>query len=290
MCFRPPHRFHLAASELPPCLPDPPRLHALRPFPALHREPHAKAQARQFRTGNRTAHVRRQRVRLDGRRSHVVQAARRLRRRRLRLHRHRRRLFAMGAGPQGRRVRDDHRQVAEGARQPRQGRHRHQGRHGDGPGKTRASAAYITARVEESLQRLQTDYIDLYQSHDDDPATPLEETLGAFARADQGRARCAPSAPPTTTRRGWPKRCEIASARACRATRACSRTTTSSSAPASRTSWSRCACKAGVGVIPYYALASGFLTGKYRSEADLGKSPRGSRRQEVPQRARPRAS
>ena len=45
--------------------------------------------------------------------------------------------------------------------------------------------------------------------------------------------------------------------------------------------------KEKVGVIPYYSLASGFLTGKYRSEADFGKSPRGGAHEELPQRARP---
>ena len=59
--------------------------------------------------------------------------------------------------------------------------------------------------VDDSLKRLQTDVIDLYQSHKDDAETPLEETLGAFGDLIRP-ARCAPSVPPTTPRRGCRRR------------------------------------------------------------------------------------
>src|SRR4051794_33995051 len=59
-----------------------------------------------------------------------------------------------------------------------------------GPGQKGLSKPYIFQAVERSLQRLQTDYIDLYQSHTDDPATPLEESLGAFTELiAQGKVR-----------------------------------------------------------------------------------------------------
>src|SRR5215831_9569243 len=59
-----------------------------------------------------------------------------------------------------------------------------------GPGEKGLSRAYILRAVERSLRRLQTDHIDLYQSHADDESTPLEETLGAFADLiKQGKVR-----------------------------------------------------------------------------------------------------
>ena len=71
----------------------------------------------------------------------------------------------------GRRIRNDHRQLAQAPRQPRQGDHRHQGRHGDGPDRQGPVASRTSsAAVERSLRRLQTDHIDLYQAHKDDEA------------------------------------------------------------------------------------------------------------------------
>src|SRR5690606_34232376 len=59
-----------------------------------------------------------------------------------------------------------------------------------GPGKKGLSRPYIMQAVEDSLRRLQVDHIDLYQSHEDDPSTPLEETLGAFDElVRQGKVR-----------------------------------------------------------------------------------------------------
>ena len=72
------------------------------------------------------------------------------------------------------------------ARRPRQGHHRHQGRHGDAGRRTRACRSPTSCRRSRTrCKRLQTDYIDLYQSHTDDKDTPLEETLEAYDRADQ---------------------------------------------------------------------------------------------------------
>ncbi len=130
------------------------------------------------------------------------------------------------------------------------------------------SAAHITSAVEPSLKRLNTDYIDLYQAHADDPSVPLEETLGAFAeliKAGKVRAIGASNysaerlaeALAVSKRHGLPRyeslqphynlyersKFEGATEALC--------------------------LKEHIGVIPYFGLAGGFLTGKYRSEDDV---------------------
>jgi aryl-alcohol dehydrogenase-like predicted oxidoreductase len=138
------------------------------------------------------------------------------------------------------------------------------------------SRAYILRAVERSLQRLQTDVIDLYQSHIDDESTPLEETLGTFAElikqrkvraigASNYKAPRLTQALEVSRAHGYPRYeclqplynlCERAGY---------------------EESLEPVCLQAGIGVIPYFSLASGFLTGKYRSENDLSKSERGSR-------------
>jgi aryl-alcohol dehydrogenase-like predicted oxidoreductase len=143
-----------------------------------------------------------------------------------------------------------------------------------GPGKKGLSKRYIMEAVEASLKRLQLDHIDLYQSHWDDPDTPVEETLAAYGElVRQGKVRvigCSNFTPARITesleasarldlpryeslqpeynlydRAGFEGELE----RTCR--------------------------ENGIGVITYFSLARGFLTGKYRSKDDLGQSPRG---------------
>ncbi len=143
-----------------------------------------------------------------------------------------------------------------------------------GPRKRGLSKSYILRAVEDSLKRLQIDHIDLYQSHYDDPATPLEETLGAFEELiKQGKVRAIGASNFSASRlfmalqvskdRGLPAY-ECLQPRYNLYDRA---DYEQSLEPLCR--------EQGLGVITYYSLASGFLTGKYRLEKDLSKSVRG---------------
>jgi aryl-alcohol dehydrogenase-like predicted oxidoreductase len=148
-----------------------------------------------------------------------------------------------------------------------------------GPGQSGLSKDYILAAAERSLQRLGTDYIDLYQSHRDDDNTPVDETLEAYAQlVKQGKVRVIGASNFTPAR--------LTASLKSSATRGFPRY---ESLQPEYNLYSRAGfekelaelCrKEQIGVIPYYALASGFLTGKYRSEADSGKSPRGARMKE----------
>jgi aryl-alcohol dehydrogenase-like predicted oxidoreductase len=142
------------------------------------------------------------------------------------------------------------------------------------PDKKGLSKAYILRAVEDSLERLQTDYIDLYQSHIDDASVPLEETLGAYDQLiKQGKVRAIGASNYSAERlaeslkvskeHGLP-RYECLQPHYNLYERA-----------GYETDLEPLCLKEGIGVIPYFALASGFLTGKYRSESDLAKGPRG---------------
>ncbi|OYV36176.1 MAG: alcohol dehydrogenase [Rhodospirillales bacterium 20-64-7] len=144
-----------------------------------------------------------------------------------------------------------------------------------GPGKSGLSKARIKYAVEASLIRLQTDYIDLYQAHRDDAETPLEETLGAFAeliREGKVRAIGASNYTPERLREALDvsakhhlPRYESLQPHYNLAERAIFEDALGP------------LCKAEeIGVISYFSLASGFLTGKYRSPADAeGKARSG---------------
>lgn len=145
-----------------------------------------------------------------------------------------------------------------------------------GPGGKGLSVAHILESVEGSLRRLQTDYIDLYQAHEDDPNTPLDQTLEAFSTLiDQGKVRAIGASNYGADR--------LKAALSCSKERGLARYESLQpmynlmdrdryDGPLEKV------CRTeGLGVIPYYALASGFLTGKYRSKDDLAKSPRGKR-------------
>jgi len=143
-----------------------------------------------------------------------------------------------------------------------------------GQGHVDLSKKWIAEEVENSLRRLRTDYIDLYQSHRDDPNTPQEETLGEYAKLiEQGKVRAIGAsnfsaarlkeALELSQRKGLPRY----------------ETLQPEYNLYDRADFERelepLCVKEGLGVINYFALASGFLTGKYHSEADLAKSPRG---------------
>jgi aryl-alcohol dehydrogenase-like predicted oxidoreductase len=141
------------------------------------------------------------------------------------------------------------------------------------PRKKGLSKTYILRAADESLRRLGTDYIDLYQSHRDDPDTPIEETLegyGALIKAGKVRAigasnftaaRLAASLD-ASAKHGLPRYETLQPEYNLMV-----RDFEKELAPL-------CA-RHEIGVIPYFGLASGFLTGKYRSKADLKQSPRG---------------
>jgi len=143
-----------------------------------------------------------------------------------------------------------------------------------GPGKKGLSKAYILRAAEDSLRRLQTDYIDLYQSHVDDAGTPVEETLEALARlVEQGKVRAIGAsnygaerlaqALQVSQQRGYPSYQSLQPLY-----------NLYDRADYEEKLEPLCREK-GLGVISYFSLASGFLTGKYRSEADLSQSARG---------------
>jgi len=143
-----------------------------------------------------------------------------------------------------------------------------------GPGQKGLAPAYIRRAVEASLRRLGTDHIDLYQSHDDDADTPMEDTLAAYGELiAQGKVRAIGAsnfsaerlalALETSRRHGLPRY-------------ECLQPLYNLYDRAPYEAELQPLCRReGLGVINFFALAKGFLTGKYRSEADLGKSPRG---------------
>ena len=136
------------------------------------------------------------------------------------------------------------------------------------------SKAYILREVEESLQRLQTDYIDLYQSHIDDANTPLEETLEAYDQLiKQGKVRAIGASNYTGERLA--ASLEVSEKRELPKYQCLQPHYNLIERAGYEKDLEPLCLKHGIGVIPYFALAAGFLTGKYRSEADLSKSPRG---------------
>ncbi len=134
-------------------------------------------------------------------------------------------------------------------------------------------AARIRQAVEASLKRLRTDCIDLYLSHKPDPSTRIEETLEAHQRLlDAGKVRAVGGS--NYDAAGLKAALSAADDTHARYTVLQPHYNLLVRDQYEGALEDLCV-RQGLGVIPYFALASGFLTGKYRSEADLGKSARG---------------
>ena len=141
------------------------------------------------------------------------------------------------------------------------------------PARAGLKALNIVAAAEESLRRLRTDYIDVYYAHYDDPDTPLEESVGAFD---------------ALVRRGLVRYVGLSNYRAERAEAWIDvARTTGAALPVSiqphynlvvrrafESTLRPVAVRHRLGVLPYFGLAGGFLTGKYRSRADADGVPR----------------
>jgi aryl-alcohol dehydrogenase-like predicted oxidoreductase len=136
------------------------------------------------------------------------------------------------------------------------------------------SKAYILKEVEASLKRLQTDYIDLYQSHQDDFNTPVEETLEAYnILVKQGKVRVIGASNFTAER--LQQSLDISKKNNFPSYQCLQPLYNLHSRQDYESKLEQFCLKNKLGVIPYYSLASGFLSGKYKSGDDSSKSPRG---------------
>jgi aryl-alcohol dehydrogenase-like predicted oxidoreductase len=137
-----------------------------------------------------------------------------------------------------------------------------------GPDRQGLSKAYIFRAVEDSLRRLQTDYIDLYQSHRDDPGTPLEETLQAYAELiRQGKVRAIGASNYEAAR--LVEALDIAERESLPRYESLQPQYNLYDRADYENNLEGICVERGLGVITYFSLASGFLTGKYRSPADV---------------------
>lgn len=145
-----------------------------------------------------------------------------------------------------------------------------------GEGGKGLSKQWIIQEVEQSLKRLQTDVIDLYQSHFPDPATPYEETLSAYDQLlKQGKIRAIGAS--NLDAEQLSESLKVAKEHQLPSYQTLQPEYNLYDRNQFGQSLKDLVLKENIGVISYYSLASGFLSGKYRSKEDLSVSPRGEK-------------
>ena len=142
-----------------------------------------------------------------------------------------------------------------------------------GEGKT-LRKDYVLKEANASLKRLQTDYIDLYQTHYDDESLPVEEVLEAYAElVKTGKVRWTGTSNMSAER--LQQSLTVSQEKQLPTYQTLQPEYNLYARKQFEQTYKQICLDNGISVIPYYSLASGFLTGKYRSENDLGKSQRG---------------
>lgn len=142
------------------------------------------------------------------------------------------------------------------------------------PEKTGLKPAYIRQAIEDSLRRLQTDVIDLYQAHRDDEQTPLADTLKAFdSLIKEGKVRAIGASNYSAAR--LQEALDVSSKEGLARYETLQPEYNLYDREGYENGLEQVAVKNGLGVINYYSLASGFLSGKYKKPQDAGKSSRG---------------
>ena len=145
-----------------------------------------------------------------------------------------------------------------------------------GDGKVGLHPKYIKQAVDASLKRLQTDYIDLYQTHDDDPSIPLEDVLGTLGDLiAAGKVRTIGASNYSAER--FAEALEVSEKHRLARYESLQPLYNLYDRAVFEKELQPLCVKNGVGVMNFYALAAGFLTGKYRSSADAHKSARGAK-------------
>jgi len=145
-----------------------------------------------------------------------------------------------------------------------------------GEGGEKLEPARIAAAAEASLRRLGTDYIDLYYAHQDDERTPIADSLAAFDRLVQaGKVRAVGASNYSAERLS--QALEVAAQEGLTPYSVLQPHYNLVERPAFEGPLQQLCVQQGLGVLPYFGLALGFLTGKYRSPEDEAKSVRGDR-------------